>query len=72
MVDLENYKYGGANITAFRLVDPTNPKVVAVNEDWVFEELNNRESPLQGQRQIPVSIYSMNQCTLLLVIRILW
>lgn len=69
MLDLESYKDGGANITAFRLVDPTNPKVVAVNEDWVFEELNNRESPLQGQRQIPVSIYRMNQCTLLLVIQ---
>ena len=59
LVDLENYKYGGANITAFRLVDPSNPKVVAVNEDWVFEELNNRESPLQGQRQIPTEVALM-------------
>lgn len=59
LVDLENYKYGGANITAFRLVDPANPKVVAVTEDWVFEELNNRESPLQGQRQIPTEVALM-------------
>ncbi|XP_063403152.1 glutamate receptor ionotropic, kainate 2-like [Mytilus trossulus] len=59
LLDLDQYSFGGANITAFRLVDPKNPKVVAVNEDWVFEELNNRESPLQGQRMIPTDVALM-------------
>ncbi|XP_021362769.1 glutamate receptor ionotropic, kainate 2-like isoform X3 [Mizuhopecten yessoensis] len=53
LVDLEDYKYGGANITAMRIVDPSRPKVMSVTEDWIFEEINSRPSPLQGQRQIP-------------------
>ena len=27
LVDLEDFKYGGTNITAFRLVDPAHPEV---------------------------------------------
>lgn len=53
LVELDNYKYGGANITAMRIVDPSRPKVMSVTEDWIFEEINSRPSPLQGQRQIP-------------------
>ena len=30
-IDLEDFKFGGTNITAFRLVDPHNPEVVEVN-----------------------------------------
>lgn len=55
LVDLEDFKYGGANITAMRLVDPARPRVREVTEDWLFEEMNGRTSPLQGQREIPVS-----------------
>ena len=29
-IDLEDFKYGGTNITAFRLVDPHNPEVIEV------------------------------------------
>jgi hypothetical protein len=29
-VDLEDFRYGGTNITAFRLVDPNNPLVMEV------------------------------------------
>ena len=29
-IDLEYFKFGGTNITAFRLVDPHNPEVVEV------------------------------------------
>ena len=29
-IDLEDFKFGGTNITAFRLVDPHNPEVVEV------------------------------------------
>ena len=28
MVELEDFKYGGTNITALRLVDPSNEKVL--------------------------------------------
>ena len=28
LVDLDDFKYGGTNITAFRLVDPAHPEVV--------------------------------------------
>ncbi len=30
LVDLEDFRYGGTNITAFRLVDPNNPLVQEV------------------------------------------
>ncbi|XP_060086379.1 glutamate receptor ionotropic, kainate 2-like [Ylistrum balloti] len=53
LVDLKEYRYSGANITAMRIVDASRPKVMSVTEDWIFEEINSRPSPLQGQRQIP-------------------
>ena len=34
LVDLEDFKYGGTNITAFRFVDPSQPEVVSVVESW--------------------------------------
>ena len=34
LVDLEDFKYGGTNITAFRLVDPARSEVVSVVESW--------------------------------------
>ena len=34
LVDVEDFKYGGTNITAFRLVDPGQPEVVSVVESW--------------------------------------
>jgi ionotropic glutamate receptor len=30
LVNLEDFRYGGTNITAFRLVDPNNPLVQEV------------------------------------------
>ena len=33
LVELEDFKYGGTNITAFRLVDPGQRGVQASNED---------------------------------------
>jgi hypothetical protein len=35
MVELEDFKYGGTNISAFRLIDPTQPEVQEVINDWV-------------------------------------
>lgn len=38
-VDLDEFKYGGTNITAFRLVDPEKPELQKVVKDWVYGEL---------------------------------
>ena len=35
-IDLEDFKFGGTNITAFRLVDPHNPEVVEVRS-YIFQ-----------------------------------
>ena len=37
-IDLEDFKYGGTNITAFRIVDPNNPEVINVVRNWVLGE----------------------------------
>ncbi|GBP84886.1 Glutamate receptor ionotropic, kainate 2 [Eumeta japonica] len=37
-VDLEEFKYGGTNITAFRLLDPERADVQRVIRDWVYGE----------------------------------
>nr|QHN69189.1 ionotropic receptor 8 [Sirex nitobei] len=37
-VDLEEFKYGGTNITAFRLVDPEKPEIQRVVRDWIYGE----------------------------------
>jgi hypothetical protein len=38
-VDLEEFKYGGTNITALRLVDPDDPELQKVVQNWVYGEL---------------------------------
>lgn len=43
-VDLEEFRHGGTNITAFRLVDPEKPEIQKVIKDWIFgEKRYNRE-----------------------------
>lgn len=37
-MDLEEFKYGGTNITAFRLVDPEKPEVQQAVKDWIQGE----------------------------------
>ncbi len=39
MVNLEEFKYGGTNLTAFRLLDPEKPEVKKVVEDWIYGEM---------------------------------
>ncbi|XP_069132310.1 glutamate receptor ionotropic, kainate 2-like isoform X2 [Argopecten irradians] len=63
LVDLSDFKHGGANITAMRIVDPSRPKVMSVTEDWLFEEINSRPSPLRGQHEIPGSFLSLENRT---------
>ncbi|XP_066999463.2 glutamate receptor ionotropic, kainate 2 isoform X3 [Anabrus simplex] len=47
-VDLEEFKYGGTNITAFRLVDPEKPEVQKVVRDWMYGEARYGRKPEQG------------------------
>ncbi|XP_011304729.1 glutamate receptor ionotropic, kainate 2 isoform X3 [Fopius arisanus] len=37
-VDLEEFKYGGTNITAFRLLDPEKPEIQNTVQEWIFGE----------------------------------
>ena len=39
MVDLDDFKYGGTNVTAFRLLDPEREEVKQVVQDWIFGEM---------------------------------
>ena len=39
MVNLEEFKYGGTNVTAFRLLDPERDEVRQVVSDWMHGEL---------------------------------
>ena len=50
LLDLEEFKYGGANITAFRLVDLNSPMVREVMRDWSREEETTGLSPLENSR----------------------
>ncbi len=50
MVDLEEFKYGGTNITSFRLVDPNRRIVRHVMNDWLTMEERLGMSPLENDR----------------------
>ena len=56
MVELEDFKYGGTNISALRVVDPENDLVLSVVQDWVKGEMRfNRKIPFAG-KTIRVSV----------------
>lgn len=44
-VDLEEFKYGGTNITAFRLVDPERAEVQKVMRDWAYGDTRYGRKP---------------------------
>ncbi|XP_050390802.1 glutamate receptor ionotropic, kainate 2 [Patella vulgata] len=52
LVDLEDYKHGGANITSFRLINPDRRRVIDVRTEWLLEERRSGKSPLMGQAEI--------------------
>ncbi|XP_043279379.1 glutamate receptor ionotropic, kainate 2 isoform X2 [Venturia canescens] len=56
-VDLEEFKYGGTNITAFRLVDPEKPEIQKVVQDWIYGEQRYGRQLDMGQS------YSKNNLT---------
>lgn len=55
LVELEQFKHAGANITGMRLVDPDRPLVKAVMGEWKYEMFSSssRTSPLIDQTGIP-------------------
>ncbi|XP_029649094.2 glutamate receptor ionotropic, kainate 1-like [Octopus sinensis] len=54
LIDLEEFKYGGANITAVRMIDSLRPFVSEVTQDWVMEEKRTGNSPIKGLKtEIP-------------------
>lgn len=44
MVNLEEFKYGGTNITAFRLLDPEREELKQVVQDWIDGEMRYSRS----------------------------
>lgn len=38
LVDIEDFRYGGTNITALRLIDPNKPEVKKMVESWFIDE----------------------------------
>lgn len=51
-VDLEEFKYGGTNITAFRLVDPENPEVLRTVAEWAHSEMKSDKKPNERSFQV--------------------
>ena len=50
MVELEDFKYGGTNITAVRLVDPGREAVQSVVREWIQgETYYSRQIPFSGK-----------------------
>ncbi|XP_052810223.1 glutamate receptor ionotropic, kainate 2-like isoform X2 [Mya arenaria] len=58
-VDLEDYKYSGANVTAMRLIDPTRTQVVDVMTEWRFNDDNALTSPLLGGNYLQTEVALM-------------
>lgn len=55
---MEEFKYGGTNITAFRLVDPDGPEVSKAVREWNLNEGKNKKD---GVPLVSTSIF-LNQC----------
>lgn len=39
MVNMDEFRYGGTNVTAFRLLDPEREEVKQVVQDWIYGEM---------------------------------
>ena len=55
MVNLDDFKYGGTNVTAFRLLDPEREEVKQVVQDWIFGELRYGRKMEAHEQTIKVS-----------------
>ena len=55
LVELEDFKYGGTNITGYRLVDPTQDWIVDIVEEWV-KELERLRGPIMGPERNSIQV----------------
>lgn len=51
-IDLDEFKYSGTNITAFRLVDPDNAMVQRTVSEWSQSELRSDKKPSERAFQV--------------------
>lgn len=51
-IDLDEFKYSGTNITAFRLVDPENALVYKTVSEWSQSELRSDKKPSERVFQV--------------------
>lgn len=66
LIDLEEFKYGGVNITAIRLIDSLRPQVSEVTQDWIMEEKRTGNSPIKGYKaEIPTETALMYDAVIL-------
>lgn len=58
-MDLEEFKYGGTNITAFRLLDPEKPEIQNTIQEWIYgEQRYGRQLNLgQGLKVSPLGLF---------------
>ncbi|KAK7089252.1 hypothetical protein V1264_024255 [Littorina saxatilis] len=52
LVDLDDFRHGGPNITAYRLIDPENPTVVSIRTEWLILSQRGVNSPLMEYSEI--------------------
>lgn len=73
MVNLDDFKYGGTNLTAFRLLDPDREEVKQVVQDWIFGEMRYGRKLEPHEQTIKVNttakpITVFDQCGMFLVL----
>lgn len=51
-IDLDEFKYSGTNITAFRIVDPENSIVRKTVSEWSQSELRSDKKPSERAFQV--------------------
>ena len=56
MVELEDFKWGGTNITALRLINPHHDKVQEVVREWIHGETYFKRLIKFGGKSIRVRI----------------
>ncbi len=55
MVNLDEFKYAGTNLTAFRLLDPDREEVKHVVDDWIYGEMRYGRKLDQPDQTIKVN-----------------
>lgn len=60
MIPLEEFKYGGTNVTAFRLLDPERDELKQVVRGWISGELRYGRKMEEASHVIKVNNYARN------------